>query len=177
MCNWASPRGVVERRDLRKSSRHDVHVRARGFPNGSRLVGQTTTDSGKLTRWVRWRPSPAGERPRVRSRASPHRHRHQRPGDIHARHPGASRGGSTAPPDRRAPAPAAAHPASQRAHRLCAGRRETGRRTADDGRRAGRAARRHHRRGAHVTGSSLSDRDSPADHERATLRDALVTRQ
>jgi hypothetical protein len=33
------------------------------------------------------------------------------------------------------------------------------------------------RRGAHVTGSALIDRDSPADHELATLSDALVTRQ
>ena len=90
------------------------------------------------------------------------------------RRTGAPRNGSAIPtpvppglsrrcsPGRRAPAPAAAHSASQRAHRLRAGGRETGRRDPDDGRRAGRAARRHHRGGAH-------DRDAPADRERATL--------
>ena len=95
MCNWASPRGVVERRDLRKSSRHDVHVRARGFPNGSRLVGQTTTDSGKLTRWVRWRLSPA----QASDRAS-----------GHARRPTGTGTSGPATPTPVTPAPPAAAP-------------------------------------------------------------------
>jgi hypothetical protein len=68
---------------------------------------------------------------------------------------------------RGAPSSAAAHSASQRAHRLRPGRRDTGRWTADDGLGAHRVAGRRHRRGP-------QDRNTPAGRELAAKIAAVL---
>ena len=106
-------------------------------------------------------PPPPGPRPGAgrRPRRGNGAHRNGNGSSTATTVSGSSRG-RAAPAGRGAPASAAAHSASQRARRLRADGRDTGRRTADDGGRAGRAPRRHHRGGAH-------DRDAAAARERA----------